>query len=60
MSLELVVFIDIYGGCGGGSECSLVPKPYFLIKVSGTVFFIYCILCPTNFNIKIESGDEAR
>ena len=43
-----------------GVSVASSPSPIFLIKVSGTGFFIYCILCPANFNIKIEPGDEAR
>ena len=34
---------------------SLVPRPYFDIKVSGTVK----VSCPANFNIIIGPGDEA-
>ena len=33
---------------------SLVPKPYFILKLAGQKIF-----CPGNFNIKIGPGDEA-
>ena len=40
---------------------SLVPRPYFYIKVSGDKnIFIILFFVPANFNIKIGPGDEAR
>ena len=63
LSLFVCVCVHLHAFCMCATLCnlcviqiSLVPRPYFDIKVGETEN----IFCLANFNIRIGSGDEAR